>query len=233
MNLYAIADPHLSFGVDKPMDVFSGWEDYVERFEANWQEMVAPEDMVILAGDISWGINFEEARPDFAFLHRLNGTKILLKGNHDLWFSTKTKVENFLEENGFDSIKILFNNYIPFGEYGICGTRGWINEPGEPQNLKIILREAGRLERSLKMAADAGKEPIVFLHYPPVSLKADCREILEVLRRFDVKQVYYGHLHGIAHRYAVTGSWEGIFYRLISCDFTQFRPVKVAEIGNK
>ncbi len=233
MNLYVIADPHLSFGVDKPMDVFSGWKDYVQKLEINWQKTVAPEDTVVIAGDISWGMNFEEVKPDFEFLHRLNGTKIILKGNHDLWFSTRTKAENFLAENGFDSIKILFNNYYPFGEYGICGTRGWINEPGESQNLKIILREAGRLERSLELAVKDGKKPIVFLHYPPVSLKADCKEILEVIHRYGVKEVYYGHLHGPAHQYAATGSYDGVFYRLISCDFTKFLPVKVAEINNK
>ena len=101
MNLYVIADPHLSFGVDKPMDVFSGWKDYVQKLEINWQKTVAPEDTVVIAGDISWGMNFEEVKPDFEFLHRLNGTKIILKGNHDLWFSTRTKAENFLAENGF------------------------------------------------------------------------------------------------------------------------------------
>ena len=232
MKLFAIGDTHLSFGVDKPMDIFNGWKVYVQRLEENWQQMVAPEDTVVITGDISWGMNFEEIKPDFDFLHRLNGTKIILKGNHDLWFSTKTKVENYLAENGFSSIKILFNNYYPFGEYGICGTRGWINEPGEPQNLKIILREAGRLERSLETAVHEGKKPIVFLHYPPVSLKEDCQKILEVIHRFGVDRVYYGHLHGVAHQYAVTGGFEGVCYHLVSCDFTKFAPVKVAEINN-
>lgn len=232
MKLYTIGDPHLSFGVDKPMDIFSGWEDYVVRLEGNWQNTVLPEDTVVVAGDISWGIDLEEARPDFAFLHRLNGTKIILKGNHDLWFSTKTKTEAFFEAGGFTSLKMLFNNFYPFGEYGICGTRGWINEPDEPQNLKIIQREAARLERSVKLAVDGGKKPIVFLHYPPVSLKADCKEILDVIHRYKVNDVYYGHLHGNAHQYAVTGNYEGICYHLVSCDFTKFAPVEVAEIHN-
>ena len=232
MKLYAISDPHHSFGVDKPMDIFNGWNNYVERLEENWQKTVLPEDTVVIAGDISWGMTLEEAKADFAFLDHLNGTKIILKGNHDLWFSTKTKVDAFLAENGFDSIKILFNNHYPFGEYGICGTRGWINEPGEAQNKKVILREAGRLERSLESAKADGKTPLVFLHYPPVSLKTDCEEILEVIHRYDVTQVYYGHLHGPAHQYAATGRYDGVFYHLISCDFTKFEPVKVMEIND-
>lgn len=232
MNLFVIADPHLSFGVDKPMDIFYGWNDYVTRFSENWQAVVAPEDTVVVAGDLSWGIDLNESEPDFAFLDQLNGTKILLKGNHDLWFSTRAKVERFWAEKGFGSLKILFNNYYPFGPYGICGTRGWMNEPGEPQNYKIILREAGRLERSLEQAVRDGKEPIVFLHYPPVSKKGDCAEMLEVLERFSVKRVYYGHLHGKSHQNAITGSYKGICYELVSCDFTKFRPVKIAEINN-
>ena len=234
MNLYTIADPHLSFGVDKPMDIFRGWDNYVERLEENWQAVVRPEDTVVVAGDISWGIDLEEAKLDFAFLHRLNGTKIVLKGNHDLWFSTKTKVDRFLAENGFDSIQILFNNYYPFGTFGICGTRCWINETGgpDPQNQKIVLREAGRLERSLQQAAEAEKEPLVFLHYPPVSRRGDCDEIVEVLKRYHVKRVYYGHLHDKSHQNAVTGDYNGIFYTLVSCDFTKFHPIKVAELNN-
>ena len=232
MVLYTLADPHLSLGADKPMDIFNGWEGYQEKLRENWQAIVRPEDTVVVAGDISWAMTLEEAEKDFAFLNSLNGTKILLKGNHDLWFSTKSKADRFLAEHGFDTIRFLFNNYYPFGDYGICGTRGWMNDPDEPHDKKVILREAGRLERSLEAAKQDGKIPIVFLHYPPLSLKSDCEEILEVLRRYGVERVYYGHLHGSAHQYAVTGHYEGVDYHLVSCDFTKFSPVKVEEMNN-
>ncbi len=232
MNLYTIGDPHLSFGCDKPMDIFKGWENYVSRFEQNWQETVKPEDTVVIVGDISWAMNFEDAKPDFAFLHGLNGTKIILKGNHDYWFVTKTKVENFLKENEFDSIKILFNNCYEYGNYAICGTRGWVNEQvsaqsGNTQDKKVLLREAGRLRTSLACAKDLGKQPIAFLHYPPVYYINECKEIIDVLNEYDVKKCYYGHIHGAGHSYAIDGVYQGIKYRLVSCDYTQFRPVKV------
>ena len=225
MKIFALGDPHLSFGTDKPMNVFEGWDDHVERLRTNWEKTVSPEDVVVLVGDISWALRLEEAKEDFAFLDRLSGTK----GNHDLWFSTVRKIETFFEENGFGSLNILYNSFFPAGEYGICGTRGWINEPGEEQNLKIIRREAGRLERSIAAASAAGKKPLVFLHYPPLSLKAECREILQVIERNGVKEVWYGHLHGQAHQYAVTGSYRGVEYRLVSCDYTGFAPVMVRE----
>ena len=227
MNLYTIADPHLSFGTDKPMDIFRGWRDHITKLEENWQKTIRSEDTTVIGGDISWAMDLAEAKEDFSFLNRLNGTKIILKGNHDLWFSTKTKVDNFLSENGFDTIKILFNNFYAFGEYGICGTRGWINETGEEQSLKIIKREAARLERSLELAKADGKKPIVFLHYPPVSYKGDCEELMEVLSRYQVTEVYYGHLHDRSHYNAVIGQYRGIDFSLVSCDFTKFEPIKV------
>ena len=162
MSLFAIADLHLSLGVDKPMDVFPGWAGYVEKLEKNWRENVRPEDTVVVAGDISWGLDISEAKEDFAFLDRLPGTKILLKGNHDLWFSTKTKVEKFFAENGFSTLKILFNNAYEYGDRAICGTRGWMNDPIEK---KVLLRECGRLRMSLEEGKKFGKEPLVFLHY--------------------------------------------------------------------
>lgn len=227
MNLFAIADTHLSFGVEKPMDIFYGWENYIQRLEENWQSVVAENDMVVIAGDISWGMTLDECLKDFQFLHRLNGTKIILKGNHDYWFATRQKTEQFFQTHGLDTLKILFNNYVPFGEYGICGTRGWINETNQKEQYKIILREAGRLKTSLDACVQQGKKPIVFLHYPPVTSNGICQEMLDVLREYQVTRVYYGHLHGRSHQYAVTGLHNGIDYHLISGDFIQFHPVKV------
>ena len=224
MSLFAIADLHLSLGVDKPMDVFPGWAGYVEKLEKNWRENVRPEDMVVVAGDISWGLDISEAKEDFAFLDQLPGTKILLKGNHDLWFSTKTKVEKFFAENGFSTLKILFNNAYEYGDRAICGTRGWMNDPIEK---KVLLRECGRLRMSLEEGKKFGKEPLVFLHYPPVFGGGECYEILDVLLEYGIKQVYYGHIHGYSSGYAINGIRNGIDFRLISCDFVQFNPVKI------
>lgn len=224
MSLFAIADLHLSLGVDKPMDVFPGWAGYVEKLEKNWRENVRPEDAVVVAGDISWGLDISEAKEDFAFLDQLPGTKILLKGNHDLWFSTKTKVEKFFAENGFSTLKILFNNAYEYGDRAICGTRGWMNDPIEK---KVLLRECGRLRMSLEEGKKFGKEPLVFLHYPPVFGGGECYEILDVLLEYGIKQVYYGHIHGYSSGYAINGIRNGIDFRLISCDFVQFNPVKI------
>ena len=165
MSLFAIADLHLSLGVDKPMDVFAGWDGYVQKLEKNWRENVRAEDTVVVAGDISWALEISDSVKDFAFLNSLPGTKLLLKGNHDLWFSTKTKVERFFAENGFSTLKILFNNAFEYGDYAICGTRGWMNEQTDK---KVLLRECGRLRLSLEAGKRLQKETQVFMHYPPL-----------------------------------------------------------------
>lgn len=224
MSLYAIADLHLSLSVNKPMDVFGGWDNYVERLNENWQKTVSPEDTVVIPGDVSWGMNFSEAKADFDFINRLNGKKVILKGNHDYWWNTMSKMNRFLDENGFDTITILNNNHYPYEDYGICGTRGWINEMEEPADAKILAREAQRLELSIKSAIDDGKKPIVFLHYPPIYANDYNYDILEVLFKYDIKKCYYGHLHGKAHRFAVCGEYDGINYQLIASDFVQFCP---------
>lgn len=224
MSLYAIADLHLSLSSGKPMNIFPGWDNHVERLEKNWQATVSPDDTVVVPGDISWAINFEEAKADFDFINRLNGHKVIMKGNHDYWWNSMTKMNRFLEENGFDTITIVHNNYYPYGEYGICGTRGWIKDTDEPADAKVLAREAGRLETSIKAALADGKKPIVFLHYPPIFANDYNREILDVLFRYDIKTCYYGHLHGNAHRYAVCGEVDGINYQLIAGDFVQFCP---------
>lgn len=224
MSLFAIADLHLSLGADKPMDIFPGWAGYVEKLEKNWRENVRPEDTVVIAGDISWGLEIGETKEDFAFLDSLPGTKLLLKGNHDLWFSTKTKVERFFGENGFSTLKILFNNAYEYGDYAICGTRGWMNDQTDK---KVLLRECGRLRLSLEAGKKLGKKPLVFLHYPPVYGGGECYEILDVLLEYGIERVYYGHIHGYSAGYAINGIRNGIDFRLISCDYIQFNPIKI------
>lgn len=224
MSLFAIADLHLSFGVEKPMDIFNGWEGYVEKIEQNWREVVKEDDVVVVAGDISWGMNLKEAFLDFKFLNELPGKKILIKGNHDYYFTTKGKMDKFFLENGFNSLNFLFNNSYEYEDYSICGTRGWVNVCNEAEDVKILKREANRLDLSLKTAI---KTPIVFIHYPPIFNNVKSEEILEVLNKNNVKVVYYGHLHGKSCDYAVKGVVDGIKYEFISSDYLNFKLLKV------
>ena len=176
MNLFGIGDTHLTFGKNKPMDIFKGWDNYVERLEKHWRAVVTPEDTVVINGDISWSMKLSECYEDFRFLHELPGRKIIMKGNHDYWWTTLNKMNNYLKENEFDTIDILFNNSFSFGDYAVCGTRGWFYDSPESDN-KVILRERQRLIRSIEAGLEQGKEPIVFLHYPPVFDDRVCEEI--------------------------------------------------------
>lgn len=152
MSLYAIADLHLSLGTDKPMDVFSGWSDYVPRLKKNWESLVTDDDTVVIAGDISWAMKLEECSEDFSFINALPGKKIFLKGNHDYWWQTKTKIDDYLLRNGFDTISILFNNAFLIDGAAVCGTRGWYYDKDGEHDEKIINREIGRLRLSYNAA---------------------------------------------------------------------------------
>ena len=166
MAVWVMADLHLSFGTNKPMDNFFGWKDYVSKIEASWKEQIKPEDTVVIPGDFSWGLGFDEALPDFKFIDALPGRKIVMKGNHDYWWTTRTKAEKFFKENGITTFEILHNNSVLAEDLAICGTRGWVFMPNEEHDHKISEREALRLKLSLedsKRFPDADK--IVFLHY--------------------------------------------------------------------
>ncbi|MBQ7783854.1 MAG: metallophosphoesterase [Oscillospiraceae bacterium] len=227
MALYVMADLHLSFASGKPMSIFGGWDNYVERISENWQKVVSPEDIVVIPGDVSWAMNFEQAKPDFEFIHGLNGRKIISKGNHDYWWNTASKMIRFFSENCFDSISILHNNHYAYDKYGICGTRGWINDSSEPADAKVLAREAVRLENSLVSAEAEGLIPIVFLHYPPIYGIEYNYDILNVMYKHNIKQCYYGHVHGRGHNYAVNGERDGIKLQLISADYLQFCPLRI------
>ena len=227
MSIFAIADLHLSLGTDKPMDVFKGWDHYVERLERNWRSLVGPDDLVVVPGDVSWAMSLEQTKADFAFLHALPGRKLIGKGNHDYWWCTKRKMDAFLAECGFDSIEILFNNAFAAEGIAVCGTRGWFFDAAKTEDRKILLREAGRLRMSIEQAVQNGKEPVVFLHYPPLYAGEVCEEMMQVLKEYGIRRVYYGHIHGHGARRAVTGEYEGIVFRLISCDFLGFCPERV------
>lgn len=228
MALFVMGDLHLSLSSDKSMDIFGGWENYVERIKENWNREVSPEDTVVVPGDISWAMSLKEAVADFRYIHELPGRKIILKGNHDYWWTTAAKMNKFLAENGFDSIFILHNNHYAYESYGICGTRGWINDDSEPADAKVLAREAQRLETSIASAENAGLEPLVFLHYPPLYGNEYNPDLLEVMYRHNIKRCWYGHIHGRkGHQNAVNGERDGIVFQLVSADYVQFCPVKI------
>lgn len=228
MSVYAIGDTHLSLSVDKPMDIFKGWDDYALRLENNWQRLIAPEDTVIINGDISWAMSLQEAEKDFEFLNRLNGTKIISKGNHDYWWNTVTKMENFFKEKDFMSLKILHNNAYRIGNISVAGSRGWFFDAEKENFDKVMTRECARLQRSIDKAKELGGETVVFLHYPPVSLTKDCDPIFNVLKKNEIRRCYYGHLHGSATKLALNGEKDGIKFRLISADYLEFCPLLIS-----
>lgn len=227
MALYAIGDTHLSLGGSKAMDKFGGrWTGYVDKLRKGF-DIVNPEDTVVLCGDLSWGMSLEEARPDLAFLNALPGRKILLKGNHDYWWTTAAKMNRFFQENGFQ-FEILHNCALPYGDAALCGTRGWfLDEEQGGDNVRLRAREAQRLELSLRAAGE--REKLVFLHYPPLYQGYRCPELLEVLRRWEVRRCCYAHLHGASIRLAGEGEREGCDFSLVSADALNFVPKKILE----
>ncbi len=227
MALFAIADTHLSFGTDKPMDTFEGWKNYTEKLKKNWNKLVSEADTVVIAGDISWAMNFEELKADFRFIDSLNGNKIIIKGNHDYWWNTMSKMNAFLNENNFKTIKILHNNAFVCGNISVCGSRGWLFESEEEHDEKILNREVSRLKASLENAQT--DEKIAFLHYPPITTYSQCREIMDLLEKYGIKKCYYGHLHGDAAKYSIDGIREDISFRLISCDRLGFTPYLICK----
>ncbi len=226
MSIFAISDLHLSFGTDKPMDVFRGWDNHTERIFANWNRLVKPTDTVVLPGDFSWALKLEDTKADFEFLKKLNGKKIILKGNHDLWWSTVKKLRDFFSQNQIDDVEVLFNDTVVAENYAIAGTRGWFYDAAADD--KIIAREVGRLERSIAAAKETGLPILLFLHYPPVYGNEVCREIFDVIKKHGIKRVYHGHIHGSGFNNAVK-EFEGVEFRLISCDCIDFTPLFITE----
>lgn len=228
MSIFAISDLHLSLGCDKPMDVFgSKWLNYTERMRKNWNSIVTASDYVIIPGDISWATYIDDAVRDFEYINNLNGKKILLKGNHDYWWTTATKARSFFEKNDIKTIDVLHNSSFEYAGVSICGTRGWFYEEskGAEHDKKIMNREIMRLEASLKAAKT--DEIYVFLHYPPKYINYTCPEILELLQKYNVKRCCYGHIHGAGCQYAFNGTLFGTDFMLVSADHVKFKPVKL------
>ena len=227
MALYAIGDLHLCLSAPKPMDVFGGaWVGYMEKLKEGLS-VIQPDDTLILLGDLSWALDLQGAKEDFAWINQIPGRKIILKGNHDYWWSTAAKFSKFCEENSFSDMHLLNNNCYFYDETAICGTRGWFfeEERSGEHDEKVFKRELLRLEASLKAAGD--KRKIVFLHYPPRYRGYTCEPILELLSRYEVRQCYYGHLHGASHGLAMEGLWDGVEFRLLSADKLAFHPFPV------
>ena len=254
MAVYTIGDLHLSFHENKPMDIFGeNWRGHEEKIKKDWIEKVTEKDLVILPGDFSWCTYLKDTYEDFSYLHSLPGKKLLLKGNHDYWWTTLKSMREYLKENGFDDIDFLYNTAYEFENCIIAGTRGW-SQSQEEDNEKMIQREQLRLELSLKEAnkllnkdclgeergANA-KEIIVFMHYPPItnSQIQECtkmdKEICEVntfvklMKEYNIKRCYYGHLHGISIKEAVEGEYDGIEFKLVSADGLDFKLLRIRD----
>ena len=227
MALYAIGDLHLCLGAPKPMDVFGGaWVGYMDKLKEGLS-VIGPEDTTVLLGDLSWALSLDEALSDFRWINEIPGRKIILKGNHDYWWSTASKFYDFCGKNAFSDMYILHNNHYLYGEYAICGTRGWFfeEEKSGEHDEKVFRRELMRLEASLRAAGD--REKLVFLHYPPKYKGYECKEILDLLAQYQVRRCFYGHIHGAGHGLAMEGLWDEIDFRLLSADRLNFAPYRV------
>lgn len=227
MALYAIGDLHLCLGAQKPMDIFGGaWVGYMDKLKEGLS-VIGPEDTTVLLGDLSWALDLQEANADFSWINEIPGKKIILKGNHDYWWSTATKFQKFCDENGFKDMHLLNNNHYTYQSWAICGTRGWFfeEERSSGHDEKVFRRELMRLEASLMSAGE--KTKLVFLHYPPKYKGYECSEIIALLKKYNVRQCFYGHLHGASHGLAMEGIWDGIDYRLVAADKLNFKPLLV------
>ena len=227
MALYAIGDLHLCLGAPKPMDIFGGaWVGYMDKLRQK-MSVIQPEDTVVLMGDLSWALDLANAKEDFAWINEIPGRKIILKGNHDYWWSTVTKFDKFCQEHGFSDMHILNNNHFVYDGVAICGTRGWFfeEERSGAHDEKVFKRELLRLEASLQSAGELPK--YVFLHYPPRYKGYECKEILDLLKKYEVRRCFYGHLHGASHGLAIEGQWDGVEFRLLAADYLNFEPYRV------
>lgn len=226
MSVFAIGDTHLSGAVNKPMDVFGGaWDNYTEKLKCNWERTVSDTDTVVIAGDVSWAMSMREALCDFELLAGLPGRKVIVKGNHDYWWDTVSKMTRILNEHGIFGFEFIYNSCALTENYALCATRGWCERKNE-QDDKIIEREAGRLERSL-MCAPIGLEKVVFMHYPPVFEGGCIEEFVAVMQKYGVKRCFYGHLHAASIKNAVRGTHFGIEFFLVSADAIDFLPLKI------
>lgn len=232
MAIYTIADLHLSFGTNKPMDIFGeNWQKYEEKIKQDWQAKVKEEDLVVLPGDFSWAMYLEETQKDFQFINNLTGQKILLKGNHDYWWTTVTSMRRYIKEKGFKKIDFLMNNSYEYENKIIAGTRGWTLSEDE-EDKRLTRREVDRLELSIKDGITKygkDKEIIVFMHYPPVNKNYINTDYIKIMRKYNVKRCFYGHLHSNSIQDAIEGNVHGIELKLVSSDGLNFKLFKIED----
>lgn len=226
MSLFAIGDLHLPGGDEKPMEVFGDhWEGHFERICQDWQVRVAPSDTVLIPGDISWAMQLRNAVPDLQTIGALPGRKIIIKGNHDYWWNSITQLRNVLPQ-GMQAIQ---HGAVDLGDVVVCGTRGWTFPTGETplstEEQKIFQREVLRLEMALKEAERIlqGRPLVVMMHYPPLYDLERNTAFTRLLEEYPVHTVVYGHLHGAGIRVGYNGVWNGVRYRLVSCDSLGFQ----------
>lgn len=231
MKIYAISDLHLSNSCNKPMDIFGGnWEGYTEKIIENWKAKVQDDDLVLIAGDISWAMKLEEVTADLDWIDRLPGKKIIIKGNHEYWWKSISAVREILPE----SIMAIQNDAIKIGNYIICGTRGWTvpekdKEP-EPDDLKIYKREVERLKLTLRSAkvlkADTDAKIIAMMHFPPYNTDREPSEFTKLFEEYEVDKVIFGHLHGYVNC-SLVSNMGGVTYYFTSCDHIKNDPVLI------
>ena len=235
MSIYVIGDLHLSFKENKPMDIFgSNWENHFEKIKKDWNLKVTENDLVILPGDFSWAMYLKDTDEDFKFLNELPGKKLLLKGNHDYWWTTITNMRKFLKENNFNNIDFLHNNSYEFDNKIIVGTRGWSKLEGTQDDERILKREALRLELSIKDGIKKygdDKEIIAVMHYPPINktdlLNNELSDFVKSMKKYNIKRCFYGHLHSNAIKEAVEGKHFDIDFKLVSADGLDFKLYKI------
>lgn len=228
MGIFAIADLHLSFSSNKPMDIFGqNWADHAGQIQENWLHQIKETDLVLIPGDISWAIHLKEAESDLRWLSALPGIKIILRGNHDYWWVTLKKMKQ-----AYPELHFLQNNAFIYDDYVVCGTRGWLC-PGdqgfnEDQDRKIYQRELIRLRLSLDEARKTQKRMIAMIHYPPFTAKQESSGFTELFQEYAVEMVLYGHVHNQFDS-IYEGIRDGIEYRLVSSDYLKFNPAGIRE----
>lgn len=244
MSIYVIGDLHLSFNENKPMNIFGdNWNGHEQKIKKDWMEKVTDNDVVILPGDFSWSMKLEDTKKDFEYINNLPGKKLLLKGNHDYWWTTITKMRKFLEENNFRNIDFIYNQGYVIDNYILAGTRGW-SLLEEDKDEKIQNRELARLEASIKDGIQKSnqelnqktnennsKELIIFMHYPPISsskiINKEKTEFVDIMKKYNAKKCFYGHLHGASIKEAFEGEFDGIEFKLTSADGLNFKLYKI------
>ena len=225
MSIYAISDLHLSFNTDKPMNIFC-WDDYENRIAEDWNKKVSDEDLVLLPGDFSWELRLQNTYKDFEYLSNLPGKKLLLKGNHDYWWTTLKSMRDYLKQNNYNNIDFIYNNSYEYENKIIAGTRGWNIATETEEDKKIKARELLRLENSIKDGIEKygeDKEIIVCMYYPPIIKENTNTEYAAILQKYKVKKCIYGHLHGKSQVNAIEGIFNGVEYIMASCDYTGFK----------